>query len=177
MTYETFPFLTFFRIMEDESKLKDYNVSPEDWEVIRNKWILLHEDWDNDTYSKSKQRVLKHQSIYNKLLFLKERSSLSEKGLKELFEKIGRRWVEDSEKRNKQLEKDIAKNKKLHEIYSGEKKGIEQEKEEVSEKASLKTAMECIASLEMSGATIPDYETLTLGKYDALTHILKKKNG
>ena len=172
----------FFRLMDDESRIKEYNVNIEDWEAIKTQWVNTHENLSNDGYFRSKKDELKMRSRYNKLIFLRQRSSISQEGLKELYEKIGFKWHDDQKKREKYLDGQILKAKKTQEIYDGQRKTLERQKiEEVSneKKFGLAEAHECIASLELAGASIPDYEILTLGKYDALNSVIQKrsKNG
>lgn len=169
----------FFRIMEDESRIKDYNVSEEDWERIKKQWVNTHEDLSTDSYFRSRKDELKMRSRYNKLLFLRQRSGISQKGLKELYETIGLKWHDDQAQRDKYLESQIIKAKRTQQIYDGQRATLEKQKiEEVSKqkKFGLAEANECIASLELAGASIPDYEQLTLGKYDALNSVIKRRN-
>lgn len=176
--YETFPFLLFFRLMEDESKIEEHNISQEDWSEIKKKWVLRNEDWEKDPYSKAQRDEIYHRSRYNKLLLLKERATWSQEGLKELYEKIRFKWIDDRTKREEALNKAILKAKKLHEIFSSQKNKMEDSKLkelETKEAMTVETAYKCIASMELAGANIPDYELLTLGKYEALTATLKKK--
>ena len=177
--YDAFPFLKFFRIMEDESKLKEHNVSEEDWEAIKTRWVNTHEDLSTDGYFKSKRDEFKMRNRYNKLLFLKQRAGVSQKGLKELYEQIGFKWHEDQTQREKYLEQQLLKSKRTQQIYDGQRGTLEKQKvEELAKekKFGLEEAHECIASLELAGASIPDYEKLTLGKYDALNSVIQKRN-
>ncbi|BFP39493.1 hypothetical protein FGF1_03380 [Flavobacteriaceae bacterium GF1] len=177
--YEAFPFLLFFRAMENEEILEQHNVSQGDWEEIKKRWILKNENWSTDAYAKAQRDELAHRSKYNKLLFLKERATWSEEGLKDLFEKVRLKWDDDRLKRDGNLLKELNKAKKLQEIYAGQKKGLEEQKLnefDDREGMSVENAYQCIASLELAGATIPDYEKLTLGKYDALSATLEKRS-
>ncbi len=165
--------------MEDESKLKEYNVNGDDWEAIKTQWVNTHEDLTTDGYFRSKKDELKMRSRYNKLLFLRQRSAISQEGLKELYKNIGFKWHDDQKTREKYLDGQIMKAKKTQEIYDGQRKILEKQKiEEVTnqKKFGLVEALECIASLELAGASIPDYELLTLGKYDALNSVIQKRN-
>lgn len=179
--YEAFPFLLFFRIMHDESLLEEYDISVEDWKAIKDKWAVRNEDWATDVYAKAQRDEIYHRSRYNKLLFLKERATWSQEGLEEIYKKIRLKWYPDKDRRDKELVKDIAKAKKHQEIFQGQKSDLEQKKIEdlernPQEQMTEEMAQQCIASLELAGASIPDYEKLTLGKYDALTAAIKKRN-
>lgn len=177
--YETFPFLLFFRLMDDEKLVSQSGISDEDWTEIKKKWVVMHEDWSKNELAMAKKNEIRYRARYNKLIFLKERAALSEKGLEELFKAIKVRWEPTRGKRVAYLAKQIQKAKRLHEIHLARLEAVTKQKvEEVTEekKFTVDDAYQCIASLELAGANIPDYEKLTLGKYDALNAAISKKN-
>lgn len=176
-TYNNFKFILFFVLIQDESKLSDYNISEENWQEVKSTWIQRHEDWSTDTKGTAHKNELKSQARYNRLLLLKERETLSDDGLKELYKKAGITFHKGKVKRQQHIDREIAKYKRLHTIFSAQLENIEESKEdEKHERDSIEIAYEAIASLELAGATIPEYENLTLGKYEALTSMIKKKN-
>lgn len=178
--YETFPFLKFFRLMDDEALIEKEGVSTEDWQEIKKKWVMTHEDWSKDEMAIAKKNEMRFRGRYNKLLFLKERALMREEGLEDLFKAVKIRWEPDRSKRDGYLLKQIQKSKKLHEIHLARLKQVEKRKVyEISEekKFTVTDAYQCLASLELAGANIPDYEKMTLGKYDALNVAIARQNG
>lgn len=178
--YEVFPFVLFFRVMQDESLLEKHGISQEDWTEIKKSWINNHEDLEGDSFFGSKKDEFKSRARYNKLIFLKERSMISQEGLEDLYKKIRLKFHPKRADREKYLDQQIQKSKKAQEIYDGLKTKLGAEKlkelEQESEAFGVLQAYECLASLELAGASIPDYEAFTLGKYDAITAAIKKKN-
>lgn len=177
MTYDSFPLIQFFEILVDESKRKSFGIALEDWESIKKEWINKHENLETDTAFLAKRNELKHRSRYNMLIFLRQRATLSEHSLKELYGQLGLRWEEDRENRMQHLDKEVAKAKKLQEIFEGQSKSLEDEKKGEDKQFRMSDLYQSIASLELNGANIPDYNDLTLGKYDALTAVIEKRNG
>lgn len=180
--YEVFPFVLFFRIMENEDLLKIHGVSEEDWEQIKKTWIMNHEEGEKDPYFNSSRDELTTRSRYNKLIALRARAELSSEGLEEIYKSIKLKFHPDKLERVKYLDHQIQKAKNTNNIYEklksqlGTEKLKDLENRAQGEYFGVTQAYECIASLELAGASVPDYEKMTLGKYDALSASLKKKN-
>lgn len=186
MTYDTIPIKTLCVLLDDESKLSDYpEITQEQWESIKDEYISLHPTKDNTELISELSTAIKHNIEANKaeavIRFLMQFTGDAEP----IFNAANIKYTGDPEKDikhlqsllNKALQKKTIHEKRYENIL---KKITENSENNPPEKLSLSTINEALASMEMMGATIPDYGKFTAGQYDAWNNVLKKrasKNG
>ena len=181
MEYETFPFLKFCRISEDNSLLEKYGISQDDWDKVYDKYLENHKDAKLDSLIESYRKVLIEGAELNKKLGLMKFILTIETDWKPLFETAKIRFSGEKQKDVDYLMKLIKQSEEKEKIYKAkfeqlEKRLKDEEEQKDEEKYDLKHAYEAISTFEMHGIFIPDYEVFTLGKKDALTKSLKEKN-
>jgi hypothetical protein len=180
MTYEDFPLVLFFKLMGRPEAVAHRIVGKRPWEKIKERWELNHEDSKGEAYLDARRKVLSQTIKLNKLRLLVEWIKKSKRDPKEVYTACRLPWNEDPKIRAEYLDSQIAKSEQLLEIYEAQYQRIKgQQKAEESEEEespfTLAKLHEAIASLELHGYSIPDYNQLTLGKYDAMTAVIKRK--
>ena len=177
VNYDTFPLKTFFEISKDESKVKKHNLSPEDWAHLKEEWTVRN---PTDEYI---QVIEAHRKVIVEQLKLKRDIALFrfilnyKKDPKEIYKELGLSYSDDPEIRVKNLTINISKSKQKLKIFTAQRDRLEKEiKDNPANYEEVKTNInEVLASLELHGFSISDYDTFTLGRYDGVTTVIKKK--
>jgi hypothetical protein len=167
-------------ISQDESKIDDYGVKKEDWKVIKDEYLESNPSDETsvlvDAYKKSILANLQRNKTISVLSYI-----LEVKGdWKDYFDLAKLKYTGDSIKDASYLRKQIEKEQNKEEIFTAQLDKLQKEIKESKErnevnKFDLKSVYRAIASLEKVGATIPNYEELTIGKYEALTKVYSEK--
>ncbi len=182
--YDTMPFKVFFKILKDqESNLHLLGI--EDLEEAKKVWEGIKEEWQERHPNKNTSKLL---SAYKKVLLesvsIKRDVALFQyimgaKGdLKPLYEELDIKYHDNEADRYKYLLEQIEKSKSKLEIFDARLKLVEKECEESkqdSEVMGFADLNKSIASLELHGFSIENYENLTCGKYDAITELIREK--
>ena len=191
LEYDTLPIKTFVKILHDENNihLLGTGSDKEEWERIKGEWEERNPGKDGIRLTSAYKKVLFQSIKLNKELLLLKLLIQGESDQKEMFKAAGIRYHEDPVKRYEHLDREISKSSQKLQIYKAQYDQVEKEIRESNQnqernKPSISDINRAIASLELSGFTIENYETLTCGKYDAMTAIQaerarksKKKNG
>ena len=167
ITYENIPFKAFYHCLYDESLIENYGIDPEQWGEIKRKWQQAN-PVESEEFEQAKQIFAKTATV-NKLKACLARYTIWPNDCEELFKEVGVPWSDDVVA---YLEKQIAKETKLIEILTAKLK--KETKDIVRPEFSMDKLNEAIASLEPHGFNIPDYNTLTLSKYEAITKIIER---
>lgn len=184
MTYDNFPLVLFFRLMmkgdalvERAIRMKVLPFSKVDWRKIKIQWDLKHEDEKGEAYLEAKKKVVTETIQYNKIVLLVQWLKKTKQDIRPMFEELRIPWSDDKAERTKSLNKLKNKAETRLNIYKAQlDKLTEQQKEEDQEdEFTMAKLHEAIASLELHGFDIPDYNTLTLAKYDAMTAVINNK--
>lgn len=174
--YNSFPMMKFFRMLEDESLVEKYKIPKEDWESLKDTWNERHPTAEG-------QRMLEaHRKVIIEGLKLKRNINLFQALLihktegKELFEAVGLKYYEEPLKRIEYLKKEVQKSEQKLKIFEAQRQQLEKVlSEEKSEEREKVDVYEVVASFELHGFTIQDYEKFPLGQYDAYTRLITKK--
>lgn len=183
MEYFSFPFVKFCKIFQDESKLKDYGISEEDWAKVKEGFNQSHPSEEEKALIEAYKIAIKASIELNKFVGVLNFILQVEGDWEEYFEISGIKYTGDPIKDGSYLKKLIQKAETKTEVFQARfiklqeeiKKAQEKTKKE-SKPISQKDAYKALAGLEKLGATIPDFETFTCGKYDAWNEIIKESN-
>lgn len=184
MTYEQFPFLLFYRLMMKGQEVADrairmgvIPVSKVQWQKIKMQWEASHEDSKGDQHLEAKKKVLDRILEVNQNLIVISWLMTTKKDPKPVMEAARMRWIEDPIERQKHFNKMLNKAKTELGIFEAQLARLNenQEKEDDNIDYTMAMAYDAITSLEISGATIPDYSKFTLGQYDSWTRIINKQ--
>lgn len=185
--YDTLPIKIFFKILKDQENnlhllgIKDLKEAKKVWEGIKNEFQERHPSKDSRDLVEAQRKVVKNYVELNKLFLLLEISIKTISDKKVFFEKAKYKYIEDENVRAEKLISEINKKKTTFEIFDARLKKLEKDLEEnrvdedIDADVSLSILNESIASLELLGFTIENYQTLTCGKYDAMSKVLKNK--
>ena len=166
--YNTFPLVKFFRILNDKSLLGE--ITPSDFKALEDEWEERHPTPETIKLVEAQKRVLL-ESIKTKrdtTLFMLLLSY--DKDPKEFYEDAGVKYHEDPEERFKHLNKEISK-AQLEQLQESIKENQKNNKIETS----IVDIYEVLASFELAGISVGDYEEITLGRYDGLTKAFDRK--
>lgn len=167
ITYENIPFKAFYHCLYDESLIDSYGIDKDHWKEIKTKWQKAN-PVESEEFEGAKQLFSK-TALVNKLKACLHRYIIWPGGCEELFKEVGVPWTEDPAE---YLQKQIQKESKICEILAAKLK--KSTKDAVQPEFSMTKLNEAIASLEPHGFNIPDYNTLTLSKYEAITKIIER---
>jgi len=169
LSYEDFPIKLFWRLLKrpDEVAVR----------VIGNekKWENFKMKWDNDHSSLESEQNLEQQKKVSLAFIQGQKASLTLKWLmltdqdpKPVIEELGYKWHDDPLEMKAYLEKQLNKSINKYELESA---ALKQIKKPDDEEGSNFTIDEAIASLDIMGFTVDDHNTLTIGKYNAMSKV------
>ena len=174
--YDTFPMKKFFKILKDDSLIDKYGISKEDWETLKETWNERHPTAEGSKLIEAHRKVIIEGLKLKRNINLFKALLLHKGDGKELFEVVALKYYDDPIKRIEYLKKEVQKSEQKLKIFDAQREQIEKEvseqKEEHREEIDVN---EVIASFELHGFTINDYETFPLGIYDAYTKLITKK--
>ena len=181
--YDTLPFKTFYKLLQDDTNLSalgipDKKESRKVWKNIKQEWQELNPSVKNQQLTSAYIKIAKETARMKKDLAFLKFTLNSSTPQRELYEELGYEWIEDDFERVQATIDQIEKAKGKMEIFTERFKKLEKDLEEDSKNQDAQCISDInagIASLEMAGATIPNYEKLTCGQYDALTKVINKK--
>jgi hypothetical protein len=182
MEYDTLPFKTFFKILNDESKvgllgLEGKKQNEKAWESIKAQYKEKHPSPKERRLVEAYKKVLRESIYANRDITLLMYLLTEPENLKELYGELKIQWHDDLESRAKSLETNIDKCKQKLEIFNAKLKQIEEDIEDEQEEKDIDISKinEAIASLTLYGFPINDFEKLTCGQYDAYSKVAQKK--
>jgi len=180
LNYDTIPIKTLITLLNDESKLSDYGITKEEWDSfsvdykdknLSDSGKVLLEEFKK--YVKSTIELSKLKILYD---FIKINSDW-----KEAFKRADIKYTGDYKKDIEYLKKRIQKAITNEDVFKARFKKLEKELSELESKKpktnfTVDELNKSIAGLEIHlGITIPNYETLTAGRFDALNEVSKDK--
>lgn len=174
--YDSFPMMQFFKMLEDESLVSKSNISNEDWESLKDTWNERHPTAESQKLLEAHRKVILEGLKLNRNINL-FKALITHKGDgRELFEVVGLKYYEEPLKRIEYLKKEVKKSEEKLKIFESQRLKIEKEiaDEKPNERDKI-DVYEVIASFELHGFTIQDYEKFPLGQYDAYTKLITKK--
>lgn len=185
MEYHQFPFVKLCRIFEDESKLKEYGISKEDWEKIKEGFNKAHPSEEESVLLEAYKQSIKASIELNKSIAVMNYILNTDNDWKDYFDAANIKYTGDALKDGEYLKKLIEKSQTKSQVFEARLDKIQEELKKAKENnqskpLTTKQAYKALASLEKAGANIPDFETFTCGKYDAWNEVIKdsnKKNG
>lgn len=178
-TYDNFPIKLFSRILSDEEGNRE--LIDEGWESVKEKFLQKHQTGKDLRILEAQRSALIESIVLKKLVLLLKLFAMDpyDASLKEFFEEAKMPYNDDPNINLEYLKKETNKSRQKVRIYEARlEKVIEESKEDEGEDVDpIENVNKALASLEMSGASIPDYDKFTLGQYDAWTELNKDKNG
>ncbi|MEM7485035.1 MAG: hypothetical protein AAF348_07485 [Bacteroidota bacterium] len=173
LKYEDFPLKLFLRLLRltDIRAAKIVGCTETRWRVFKNKWESSHTSLESDNQLEQQKKVSLSFVKSQKAALLLKWMSLSEEAARPLVEELGFKWKEDPEELVKYLTREIKKELTKYENETAILESMSNESEEV-EKFDID---EAIASLELMGFNIDDYNKLTVGKYTAMSKVASKR--
>jgi hypothetical protein len=183
INYLNFPFIQFCLLCEDETKITDYGIKKEDWEILKNQYIQENPSEETNALVEAYKKAIKAHLERNKIIsIINYILEVSPKDWQPYFEVSGIKYTGDLKKDADYLQKIQEKEQTKEEIFTAQLDKLQKQIKESKEKKEIKSfdlkkIYKTIATLEKAGASIPDYEKLTCGKYEALTRVYSEKNG
>lgn len=178
-TIDNIPLKTFCTIIDDPKRITDYNISEENLSELIKDYSEMNPTPEYRLLLESFKRVVKQSVALTSNVALLKIIKDIDGDWKPYFEKVNLLYSGDKAKDLKKINKEINKSQQKEKIYDAQLRQIEDKisesnKKKIKEDFNIQKVNEAIASLEVAGATIPDYDTLTLSKYDALGEIYKQ---
>ena len=174
--YDTIPFKLFFKILNDESNIKLLGFKSskkglEVWESIKNEYAERNPDPRTIEMLASFKKVLTKSIELNKTITLLEFLKGFQGNPEIVYQELKIPYSENESVRLKKLESAIKKHRNQLEIYDAQHSNLLKtlnKKKKVSKPIDISKINENIAALEEHGYSIPNYEELSMGRYDAL---------
>lgn len=168
------------RLLQRDEQVAHRVVGRKAWEQIKRKWFLIREEDKGDQLLEAKRLFFIELSKYRKFYVLIQwlKSNPSQQEAKSVYEEINLRWHDDEAYRVKQLQKALNKSKEMIKKHKRRVDELQPDDEdtETQEPFSLQDFNEALASLELvAGFTIDNYDTLPLGKYEAMNKVTKRR--
>ena len=165
-------------IFQDESKLQDYGVSKEEWEEVKEGFNEAHPSDEEIALLEAYKLAVKSSIELNKSIAVMNYILHCDSDWKDYFEAANIKYTGEQQKDADYLKKLIQKSETKAQVFEGRLKKVKDEiernrKENQAKPITLKQSYKALASLEKAGASIPDYETFTCGKYDAWSEVIK----
>ena len=157
-----------------------YGIALKQWEKTKERFEIATRDPAGDPDFEKRRLLVLAWIRYNKTAVLLRWIVNSERDrkIKEVCEIAGIKWIEDPQARFKYLSSEIKKAEKKAQRLSkdlGFEEDIEEEIQDPEEEKRMDTIYDSIASLELYGFNIPDYDSLTVPKYIAMTRVANKQ--
>ncbi len=175
-SFETIPAKLFIRLLSRNDAVAERVVGKISWHKIKEKWLLSREDEKGSQLLEARRALLLETCKFNKIRILVQwLPSIDEEKAKEVFDRIRIPWDDGFDKRAQRLKRLLNKHSEMAKKHSRKVKELEKPEEAESKEFTIDDFNEAIASLEMIGFNIEDYEKLTLAKYEAMNRTVKKK--
>lgn len=177
LNYYNFPFIQFCVLCHNEEKLSDYGLKKDDWDKIKEEYSNQHIDYKElqlvEAYKKVLHANIKRSKIVAVISYVLE---INPDNWEECFKVAKLKYKGDYKKDSDFLNAQLQKEKTKEEIFTAQLNKLQAEIKEakdnqIAESFDLKKVYKAIASFVKAGASIPDYEKLTCGEYDALTAV------
>lgn len=176
LKYDDFPLKLFWRLLMRPDAVAIRVVGNE------KKWERFKQNWENDNSSIESENQLEQQKKVSLAFIQGQKAALTIKWLalteqdpRPAIEALGYKWHEDPKQMiaylNKIVNKSISKYENESAILENQK-GTDDGEE--GEKIDFNID-EAIASLDMMGFTIDDHETITIGRYRAMSKVAERK--
>ncbi|AGO47385.1 hypothetical protein Phi19:1_gp095 [Cellulophaga phage phi19:1] len=180
--YYNFPFIKFCLLSKDESLLEELGVDESLWKEVKEEYAEANPDPETTALVSAYKKAIKANLERNKTIAVMKYILQYEGDWKPYFEVAKLKYTGDALKDIKYLQTQIKKQETNENIFTAQLDKLRKELDEAKEKAEDKGfdiagVYKTIASLEKAGATIPNYDELTCGKYNALTKVYTEKNG
>ena len=175
--YNTFPLVKFFRILNDKSLLGD--IPPDDFKALEDEWEERHPTAETTKLVEAQKKVIIESIKAKRDLTLFMLLLSYDKDPKEFFELAGVKYHEDAEERFKYLNKEISKSRQKHKIFEAQleqlQESIKESQKENPKGTTIIDIYEVLASFELAGISVGNYEEISLGRYDGLTKAFDRK--
>ena len=172
------PLTLFFRLMQKGDDVAERAIGKGTWGKIKSQWESDTEDDKGEVLLEAKKNLFLATIKVNKFTILVHWLKTTKKDPRPVYEEIGLKWHDDPKERAKQLDKLLSKESQKASIYKAKldqlKESIDDDDEDEGE-FSMTKLYEAIASLELHGHSIPDYNKLSIGKYIGITRVIKEK--
>lgn len=180
-TLDSIPIKTFCILLDDGSKCESLGVSKENWQGIKKEFQEANPSKEERLLLEAFRKVVKsslentgHTMLLKVVLGIKEDWG-------PYFKKMGLKFKGNREQDKEYILKQIEKATNKSKIHNAQLERMEKQIREAQEKRGkqdfdIKKVNEAIASLEIAGSSIPDYDKLTYGKYEALGAIHKQRS-
>lgn len=174
LNYDTLPIKTFVILSEDISKCSEYGIDKDEWKAFIKEYQENNLSDSGTILLEAFRKVVKASIELTKLTTAYE--ILKTYGDWEIiFNTSNIKYTGDYAKDLEYVLIRIQKEKTKKEIFTGQLEKLEKELNQEDKPKiplNIEKLNEAIASLEVhAGISIPDYETLTIGRYNALCKI------
>lgn len=175
--YDTFPLKKFWKILEDEALLSEYEIEKEDWEKLKEEWNEKHPTADTTKIVEASRKVILEDMRLKSYILLGRVISQSEDDCKEFYEALGIKHHDTIEERMAHIQKEINKSQQKLSIFAAQKKKLMDglKVDEKTEEENRTDLNEVLASFEIAGISVGSYEEMTLGRYDGLNKAFERK--
>lgn len=175
-SFETIPAKIFIRLLSRNDAVAERVVGKISWHKIKEKWLLSREDDKGSQLLEARRALLLETCKFNKVRILAQwLPSIDEEKAKEVFKEIRVGWDDDFDKRAQRLKRLLNKHSEMAKKHARKVKELEEGDGEEVKEFTIDDFNQAIASLELVGFSIEDYEKLTLAKYEAISKTVKKK--
>lgn len=176
--YDTFPLKKFWKILENESLLETYGIKVEDWNSLKEEWNEKHPSPESQKIVEASRKVILEDLRLKNYLLLARLVSGPESDYREFYEIAKVKYHETANERIDHLNKQISKSQQKIEIFNAQKNKLVEglkENQEQSEETKRTDLNEVLASFEIAGISVGNYEEMTLGRYDGLNKVFERK--
>jgi hypothetical protein len=176
ITLQNITLVKLYQYMSDESLALEDGLSEIQWQTIKKQW---EEENPNESEEFSLYREIAGRTIkINCLEHLAYRMEIDPDVPEDLLAEIQMHGanLEDVKREIRGLKKDIEIRENMLEKLTEAKKNLEGTPEHLAE-FNVNKVYEAIASLEIPGFTIEDYDKLKYSKYKAMTAVVAKNVG
>ena len=181
--YDTFPFKLFFQFLKDESKLKDSEISKKDWEYIKEEWNKRHPTPEHIKVVAATKKIFVEAAIIKRLEFLlKIEINYTGDDFEDFYKEAGVNFKTEKLDRMKYLSVQIDKSDQKIKIFNAQLEKLQEQLEKDKKVQPKKTYEETIAdinevlaSFEIAGIAVGEYEKMTMGRYEGLSKSFEKK--
>ncbi len=184
--YDDLNLIVFYKILSDEKNIhllgiENKEKAVENWELIKEEYRKRHQSPEAKSLLSAYKKALGSYLDFEKKVSLLKFMLLAKDLSKEAFEASNMKFTGDDKTDYDNLKKEIDKSKSKKEIFTARLNKLQGEissknKNEDEDCLNRQKLNECLASLELAGYTINDYNTITCGKYDAMTRVISKQN-
>lgn len=172
LKYEDFPIKLFFRLLQKDDSVAHRILGKTKWEIFKRKWAESSASEKGEALFETKHSMSLAFVQMNKAFSVLRWLSVTLEDPKEKITEWGYTWHDDPIEMVEYLTKKANRALDRYEIETANVERLEKSKEEPEEEFNVDDAL---ASLDMMGFTLGDHNTVTIGKYRAMSRVAERR--